>query len=147
MAGFDYVGSGAPTFSGPAAAPAQYFDKAGRVCYVWDGLSGRWIPGPGTNSTVDNITALGTNQGNATVIAGTPTAINVTTVAAGTGILLFPSWTGAEIAINNLGANALLIYPNGTETIDSGGAGVALSAAINTVTVLFCFTQGKWYHK
>lgn len=148
MAGFDYVGVGAPTFGGPAAAPAEYFDKVARVLYVWDGITGRWIPEVGLNSTLDNVTALGTNQATATVIPGLPTAINVTNVAAGTGILLYPSWTGAEIAVNNLGANTLLVYPNGTETINAGAAGAAAPAqATNSIVILYCFTQGKWYTK
>ena len=144
---FAYIGSGAPNFGGPAAAPAEYLDKATRTVWIWDGVSGIWIPETGTNATLDNIAAAGNNQATATVLP-LRTAYNVPTVPAGTGVLLPLSWTGAEIAVNNnQGTNALLIYPNGTETINAGAAGVALSIAINTITILYCFTQGKWYTK
>lgn len=145
MAGFDYIGRGAPTFGGPAVAPAEYFDIVGRVIYVWDGVSGRWLPEPGTNSSLDNVAAAGTTQVTATPITGTPTAINVTTVAAGTGIALFPSWTGAEITINNnQGTNALLVYPNGAETVNGNPS---VSIPINSILIFYCFTAGKWFTK
>jgi hypothetical protein len=146
MSQFNYVGSGAPAFGGPAAAPALYLDKSNRVIWVWDGVTGIWIPEIGTNVSVDTIVAAGANQAAATVLS-LATAYNVTTVAAGTGVLLPKSWTGAEIAVNNLGANALLVYPNGTETINSLAASAGLSCAINTITILYSFTAGKWYSK
>lgn len=111
-----------------------------------EGLANGFAGGLQTVSTLDNITAAGASQGTATVLP-TRMAYNVTTVAAGTGVLLPPSVAGAEIAVNNLGANALLIYPNGAETINALAASAGFSAAINTVTILYCFTAGKWYTK
>lgn len=147
MAGFDYVGSGAPTFGGPAAAPAQYFDKQNRVTWMWDGVTGIWIPSPGTNVPQDNVTAAGNNQATATVLP-VATAYNLTTVPASSGVLLPPSWSGAEIAVNNSTATATaLIYPNGTETINALSAGAGLVMAANTIVILYCFTKGKWFTK
>lgn len=144
---FAYVGSGAPTFGGPAASPAEYLDKATRTVWIWDGVSGIWIPETGTNAALDNVTAAGANQATATVLP-LRTAYNLTTVPSATGVLLPPSWTGAEIAVNNNTATAnALIYPNGTETINAAGAGVGLVMAANTIVILYCFTQGKWFTK
>lgn len=149
MAGFDYVGAGAPTFPGPAAAPAMYFDKIGRVIYVWDGLSGVWIPEPGTNSVATGLTAAGTTKANAFQVPGTPTSINVTTTAASTGINLPPSWTGAEISVANNGASALLVYTAQglTETINALATTAGFSVAATTITIFYCFTQGAWFTK
>lgn len=145
--GFDYVGSGAPTFPGPASQPCDYFDKVSRNIWVWDGLSGIWIPSSGLNVPVDNITAAGNNQATATVLP-LATAYNITTMPASSGVKLPPSWTGAEIAVNNNTATATgLVYPFGTETINALGAGAGLVIAANFVTVFFCFTQGKWFTK
>lgn len=148
MAGFDYIGSGAPTFGGPADAPAEYFDKVGRVLYVWDGTSGRWIPEPGTNAAYDGIAAAGTSQATATVLASNGTAFNVSTVASGTGVQLPSSWSGAEIAVNNNQAvNTLDIYPASGEKINALSTNAAYSAAVSTVTILYCFTAGQWFTK
>lgn len=68
----------------------------------------------------DTLTATGSTQGTALVLSA---VINiVTTAAASTGVLLPPSEVGAEMAVYNLGANALLVYPG------TGGIINALSA-------------------
>lgn len=111
-----------------------------------EGLANGYAGGLQTVSFVNNITAAGSSQGTATVL--TPAmAYNVTTVAASTGVLLPASVAGAEVAIANNGANALLIYPNGTDKINALAAGAGFSAAAGTVTILYCFAAGQWYTK
>jgi hypothetical protein len=144
MSQFNYVGSGAPAFGGPAAAPALYLDKSNRVIWVWDGVTGIWIPEVGTNVSLDTITALGTNQATATVLP-LATAYNITSMASATGVLLPASWTGAEIAVNNNTATANgKIYPLGAETINGAAS---LTMAANTIVILYCFTKGAWFTK
>lgn len=111
-----------------------------------EGLANGYAGGFQTVSTLDTITAAGTNQGTAFVLPARM-AYNVTSTPSGTGVLLPASVAGAELAVNNIGGLALLVYPNGTETINTTGAGVALSCANNTVTIFYCFTAGKWYTK
>lgn len=144
---FNYVGTGSPTFGGPAAAPATYFDKVARTLWMWDGTSGLWIPLVGTNVAVDAVTAAGNNQATATVLP-LATAYNLTTVPASSGVLLPKSWAGAEIIVNNNTATATaLIYPNGTEAINALSAGAGFVMAANTAVILYCFTAGKWFTK
>lgn len=112
-----------------------------------EGLANGFAGGLQTVSTLDNITAAGTNQGNATVLPA-KMAYNVTTVGAGTGVLLPASVRGAELAVNNnQGTNALLVYANGTDTINALAAGTGFSVAVNTVVIFYCFTAGKWFTK
>jgi hypothetical protein len=111
-----------------------------------EGLANGFAGGLQTISTLDTITAAGANQGTATVLPSRM-AYNVTTVAAGTGVLLPPSVTGAEVAVANNGANALKIYPNGSEQINALGASVAFSESTATITIFYCFTAGQWWTK
>lgn len=112
-----------------------------------EGLANGYAGGLQTVSTLDSVTAAGNSQGTATVL--TPRmAYNVTTVPASSGVLLPPSVSGAEIAVNNnQGTNALLIYPNGSEKINALAASAGFSAAANTITILYCFTAGQWFTK
>jgi hypothetical protein len=148
MSQFNYVGSGNPAFGGPAAAPALYLDKANRVIWVWDGVTGIWIPEIGTNVSLDAIAAAGANQAAATVLP-MATAYNVTSSGgANNGVVLPASWTGAEIAVNNLSGGTITVYPKGTETINALAASAGLAGiASGTITILYCFTAGKWYSK
>jgi hypothetical protein len=111
-----------------------------------EGLANGFAGGLQTISTQDAITAAGANQGGATVLPARM-AYNVTTVGSGTGVLLPPSVAGAELAVANNGANALKIYPNGTEQINSLGASTAFSASNPSITIFYCFTPGQWWTK
>jgi len=71
----------------------------------------------------DNITAAGSVQGDATLLAGGGVHI-VTTVASGTGVILTPNAnvSGLVMEVYNLGANNLNVYPAvGHNIIDIGG--------------------------
>ena len=149
MGQFSYIGSGAPAVIFPGVVPGStYLDQSNDTEYVWDGNSNTWRAFGLVSPAVDGVTALGNSQGTATVLAPGKGLYNVTNVAAGTGVLLPPSVTGQETVVNNnQGTNALLVYPNGTETINLTGAGVAISVPINSALIFYCFTAGKMYTK
>lgn len=111
-----------------------------------EGLANGYAGGLQTVSNLDSITAAGSTQGTATVLPARM-AYNVTTVAASTGVLLPASVSGAEVAVANNGANALLIYPATGEKINALSTNAGFSAATGTVTILYCFTAGQWYTK
>jgi hypothetical protein len=71
-------------------------------------------------SFTTGITALGTNQATAQVVANSINVISI--VASGTGIILpnAGSLLGSRIIIFNQGANTLNIYPNSGSNIDGG---------------------------
>lgn len=102
---------------------------------------------PFTETTQDAITALGTTQATAAVLSTNAQNYNVTTAAASTGVKLPVSVTGSILVVANNGANAVLIYPATGEKINALATNAGFSAAINTVTILTCFTAGQWYTK
>lgn len=69
------------------------------------------------------LSAAGTNQGTATPIATQVAAF--TTVASGAGGVLPAAAVGVGGEVFNDGANALLLYPNGSDAINGGAAGAA----------------------
>lgn len=102
-----------------------------------------------TNNTLVTpvtLVAAGTTQAGATA-TGDVGMINVTTTPLNSGIVLAPSAAGKEVVVVNNGANAVLIYPNGTEKINALAAGAGFSAAASSVTILYCFAAGQWYTK
>ena len=148
-------GSGTDTIDDAASAVGVSQMQSSFVLYscatpgAWytEGLANGFGGGLQTVSTLDGVVAAGTTQGTATVLPPRM-AYNVTTVALNSGILLPPSVSGAEITVANNGANPLSIYPNGTDTIGVGAAGAAfVTAAAPNITILYCFTTGKWFVK
>lgn len=95
-----------------------------------------------TYSTAGALTAAGSTQG--TALALTSDINNVTTVAAGTGVIL-PFWqTGHKIIIRNAGANALAVYPNSSAQINNLGTNVAFSIPAGTSIEFVNFTSTQW---
>jgi len=100
--------------------------------------------------SVDALTAhAGGGQANATKIDGSVQQARVSIVAsAADSIVLPPSYVGAEIAImNDASANAMNVFPAVGESINLLSANTALSVAIQTVTIFYCFAIGKWKTK
>ena len=81
-------------------------------------------------STQNSIAAAGTTQGTATILL--LDINNVTTVAAGTGVILPALTAGAKITIFNNGANTLLIYPAVGDSIDILAANAAISVPVGS---------------
>lgn len=147
-------GAGTDTIDGIASATGVSQMASSVVIYTctsagaWftEGLANGYAAGLQTVSNLDGVVAAGTTQGTATVLPPRM-AYNVTTTPVGSGVLLPASASGAELAIANNGANALLIYPSGAEKINALAASAGFSAAAGTVTILYCFTAGQWYTK
>jgi len=70
---------------------------------------------------VSTLSAAGTSAGDATTITYVYT--NVSTVTAGSGVILPPAEMGATVIVKNSGANALTVYPNSGNTINNAGFG------------------------
>lgn len=91
------------------------------------------------NGTTDlSVTATGTVQGTAYAITKTVTI--VTTVGAGTGVVLgpFPSNAkGLAHVIVHAGANNMKVYPAGTGTINGGSPGAAVIMPPGTMALIF----------
>lgn len=111
-----------------------------------EGLANGYAMGLQTVSSLDAITAAGSTQGTAFVLPPRM-AYNVTTTAASTGVKLPASTSGAELAIANNGANALLIYPATGDKINALSINAGFSASAATITIVYCFTAGQWYTK
>lgn len=90
---------------------------------------------------VSEVVASGTTQANSLAVN---TAIVIsTTTAAGTGVVLMPSEVGAVVTVHNLGANALLVYPNtAAAVINALGAGAGFSVAAGKMAVLVGRSNG-----
>jgi hypothetical protein len=98
------------------------------------------------------VTALGTNAATAYPIGACNT--NVTTAAAGTGVILPPGTTGApnvnglfdEYCVANQGTNPVLIYPPTGGTIN-GGASYSLAAG--SLVYITCVSSAglTWFIK
>lgn len=75
---------------------------------------------------IDGLTATGNSQGTALAL---PADVNVfTTVAASTGCILPASPApGDQLAVANLGANTLSVYPQSGGAIQTGAANAAFS--------------------
>lgn len=90
-------------------------------------------------TTANNLTALGTTQATALVLGADVN--NVTTVAAGTGVIATPMNASDDILIHNAGANALLLYPPVGASINGLGANAGYSIATATpLCFMFCVT-------
>ena len=89
------------------------------------------------------ISAAGTVQGNATVIAK---QINVvSTVASGAGVVLPSAVAGMTIYITNTSANSLLVYPASGGAINSLATNAAITQAANSTLHYIAPTTTQWY--
>ena len=87
-----------------------------------------------------SVTAAGTNQSTATELTN---AVNyITTVAAGTGVVLYSGLTaGDSQLIYNAGANPLLIYPFSGAQINGIGTNAGITLPIATAIELTCISS------
>ena len=88
------------------------------------------------------LTATGTNQ--ATALQLTNADNEFTTVAAGTGAILYAGSPGDEQSVYNGGANILRIYPDSGAKINSLPANQAVLIPINTAAIFKRMTATRW---
>jgi hypothetical protein len=88
-------------------------------------------------------TAAGSTQ--ATALAITRPLIELTTVAASTGVILPTPTLGTRILVRNSGANSLNVYPNTGAQINSLGTNVAFSLGTSVLIEFISFSATQWY--
>lgn len=90
----------------------------------------------------DNLVAAGNNQATATQIQ----AVNAifTNVPAGAGGVLMPSEPAGYVDVFNLGANPLLLYPNGAQAINALAGGAAFTVPVGKGVTLTGRAAGGW---
>lgn len=140
--------------NGPVAIAVPYGQFSLRAL-----ANGGWVYSAGSAGSFANITAAGfirESVGNGLTAAGTTRADalaltrqinNVTTAAAGTGVILPASGVagiGAVVVIYNDGANPIKVYGAGTDTIDGSPAatGVTLTNALRCAYT--CVAANTW---
>lgn len=103
-----------------------------------------WIAQVGINQEVSNsVSAAGTTLGTATAL-GNPIN-NVTTVASGTGVLLYEAPIGTRIVVRNGGNFMLSVYPpTASGTINNLSAGVAYTLNTQAVATFSKLTATVW---
>lgn len=129
-------GVSANMYGSATQTPVITVDAKGRVTLVTNTTivptslaSGASTPGA-LQASATGLTATGTNQGNA--LALTSDINYFTTVASGTGAVLPTSAGGKTVYVINKGANALLLYPASSGTIDALSANTAISIPAST---------------
>lgn len=143
-------GNGSDTVNGIAgvtgvAIPAncmEIFKAAGVGAWQYDagvGFAGQL----NTVLAVSGITATAGGQGGAVLLGADLNRIS--TVAAGTGVLLRPAVPGLDIFILNHGANSLAVFGSGTDTIDDNASATGVLQMVNSVVLYTCYEVGKWY--
>ena len=94
-------------------------------------------------SATDAITAAGVSQGTATVLT---TDLNiVTTVPAGTGVVLPAGLPGRQVTIANEGANPLLVYPALGAAIDGLAVNAPITVPVGQVYMTDAISATQWY--
>lgn len=101
---------------------------------------------PVTMAAANTLTAAGTTISDALQL--TAVVNNVTAAAAGTGVKLWDTLntlSGYFVYIRNGGANAVSVYPpNGSGTINGGGAGVGVSVAAGSHAIFYKVAANTW---
>jgi hypothetical protein len=97
-----------------------------------------------TSSFADSITAYASG-GQASATALVAMQNRVTTAAnQGASVKLPTSQAGMQITIDNRAGNAIQVFGNGTDTINSITSSTGISQAIGQVATYYCFTAGNW---
>ena len=94
-------------------------------------------------SLATGISAAGTTQATATTL--TASFNEVTTVAAGQGVILPTPEAGEIILLANQGASALNIYPASGHSINNLTSNSPVTVASNSSKLLFAISGSKWY--
>ena len=94
------------------------------------------------NDVAPGLTATGTNQ--ATAYAITAADNEFTTVASGTGAILYAGSPGDEQWVYNAGANALTVYPPSGSNLNSLTTNAGAQIPTNTACTFKCMTSTRW---
>jgi len=91
----------------------------------------------------NSVTAAGTTQATATAIVADYNYI--TTVAAGSGVILPTPALGREITVVNRGANPLILYPAVGGAIDGAGTNIGVTVPVNATIVISAQSTSQWF--
>lgn len=92
----------------------------------------------------DGIVAAGANQAGAFQLPNAE-CFRLTTVAAGTGVMLPPAQPGMTLVIANHGANDAQVYGQPGDTIDDAPTANGVTQMKSSVCFYMCYTAGAWY--
>ena len=97
-----------------------------------------------STSLTTSISAAGTNQGSATSLTSDYNVIS--TVGSGQGVILpvTSSPYGRSVTVINNGANALLVYPPSSGTIDSAATNTPVTLPISGQLTVFSASSTAW---
>lgn len=105
------------------------------------GLSDLQVAAIGHDAS-SGLTATGTVQGDA--YAMTAADNEFTTVASGTGAILYAGTPGDEQSVYNGGANALTVYPPSGSSINGLAANSGILVPTNTACIFKCVSSTRW---
>ena len=95
------------------------------------------------HSSTDSISAAGTTQGTATLLSS---EINrVTVVSTNTGVKLPNAQGGLMIFVTNTSANALKVYPNTSDQINTLTVNIAFTHPAGATLQYICTNADNWY--
>lgn len=108
----------------------------------WRG-DGTWaVPAGGSGGTVSTVSAAGSNQGTAAALLS---IINdVTSVAAGTGVVLPTALSAQKISVCNDGANPLLVYPASGASIGGYAANAPVTLVVTQCAEFAALSATAW---
>jgi hypothetical protein len=133
-----------PVMVGAAGSAQTPKVDASTTPLSYNALTGTLIvPGYLDTGVTDTITAAGSVQGNATVL--TTEINNVTTVTAGTGVILPLAIGGLRVVVRNGGANALNVYPNTSDSINAAAVNVAYALPVGGCIEFIAMNATNWY--
>lgn len=74
-------------------------------------------------------------------------AMNLVETVAGSGdsVILPPALRGASLLVRNKGANTMLVYAEGADTIDGTAGSSGVSQVINVSALYWCPKNGQWF--
>jgi hypothetical protein len=140
-------GNGSDTVNGVAGATGVALPQ-GDAAVFFCASAGVWNYEAGVGSSgqlavqlaLTGLTAAGTNQGNALQLVADLNEL--TTVSAGTGVILPIAKAGLDVIVCNHGANAVTVYGNGSDLVQD----VASVNQMAFSTVIYtCYGNGNWY--
>jgi len=145
---------------GAAAGAASIGGKGGDILLIpgVGGAAGGAGSTVGQNGFINSTAGLEKHKTDGTLIAGAgggqagATLLNATyndviTVAApNDSVITVPAEVGItyEAIVNSNAANTMEVFPDGTDQIDGGGAGVAIPIAPGAFIKIHCFQAGFW---
>jgi len=145
-------GTGSDTINGVTATVGITQPANSELTY-YCAVAGQWRVTPGvgfsgaleTNLPAGPISANATGtQAGATPLTGMINSVNVSG-AANSAVLLPVSAPGMQLIVGNIAANAVNVFPQVNEKINSVAANGALSVAAGKSAMFVCAAAGQWH--